>query len=182
MWEVWKTVVGFEGLYEVSNWGRVRSLVDNHGKRRIQPKVLKSAKNEWGYHRVVLCNKYGKKNFFVHCLVAKAFLDNHQNLPFINHKDENPSNNCVWNLEWCTQKYNINYGTRTERMAKARVNHPALSRRVLQYDLKGNLIREWPSVKEVHRQTGWNFSNIANCCRQLPHHKTVYGFVWRYAD
>ena len=126
MVEEWKDIViekggqvfDYTGLYQVSNLGRVRSLdrIDGMG-RKVEEKILKLGNNK-GYQSVFL-HKNGKAKIFqVHRLVATAFIPNPDNLPVVNHKDENPSNNCVDNLEWCTQKYNINYGTSIERMSK----------------------------------------------------------------
>lgn len=114
MIEEWKPVVGYEGLYEVSSLGRVRSL-DRFYYRLHKGKVLSPTKDRYGYLTVTLnCN--GKsKTIKIHRLVAQAFIENPDNLPQVNHKDENPSNNNVDNLEWCTAKYNNNYGTRQER-------------------------------------------------------------------
>ena len=111
--EVWKDVVGYEGLYKVSNFGNVMSL---KGKK---PLLMKPAQKGNGYLYVGL-NLYNKprKNFYVHRLVAQTFLPNPQNLPFVNHKDEIKTNNRVSNLEFCTQKYNLNYGTAQDRKSK----------------------------------------------------------------
>ena len=114
--EEWRDVVGFEGLYQVSNLGRVKGLdrlvdtnINNVNRRIHKGKLLKPQFNNKGYKRVNLC-KNGNKNFaFVHRLVAEAFIPNPNNYPVVNHKDENPKNNCVENLEWCTQKYNMNW-------------------------------------------------------------------------
>ena len=112
--EIWKPIEGYEGLYEVSNLGRVRSL-DRFYYRLHKGKVLSPTKDRYGYLTVTLnCN--GKsKTIKIHRLVAQAFLPNPDNLPQVNHKDEVKSNNCVDNLEWCSAKYNVNFGTRQER-------------------------------------------------------------------
>ena len=118
--EIWKPIEGYEGLYEVSNTGQVRSL-DRYIKTcyeayKLQKgKILNPGKNTNGYLQVVLhCN--GKcKTINVHKLVAQAFIPNTDNLPMINHKDEDKTNNNVDNLEWCTSKYNINYGSRLNK-------------------------------------------------------------------
>lgn len=114
--EEWRDVVGFEEFYQVSNLGRVRSLdrlVDTNikyvDKRIHKGKLLKSHLNNKGYKKVFLCKNSEPKNHYVHRLVAQAFIPNPDNLPVVNHKDENPSNNCVDNLEWCTQQYNMNW-------------------------------------------------------------------------
>ena len=114
--EEWRDVVGFEGLYQVSNLGRVKGLdrlvdtnINNVNRRIHKGKLLKPQFNNKGYKRVNLC-KNGNINWaFVHRLVAEAFIPNPNNYPVVNHKDENPKNNCVENLEWCTQKYNMNW-------------------------------------------------------------------------
>ena len=114
MIEEWRPVVGYEGLYEVSNTGQVRSL-DRFYYRLHKGKVLSPTKDRYGYLTVTLnCN--GKsKTIKIHRLVAQAFLPNPDNLPQVNHKDEDKTNNNVTNLEWCTAKYNVNFGTRQER-------------------------------------------------------------------
>lgn len=118
--EIWKPVVGYEGLYEVSNTGRVRSL-DRYVKsksnsyRLIKGKVLSGFITRYGYVRCFIRVNGVGRGYFVHRLVAEAFIPNPYNLPQVNHRDENPSNDNVDNLEWCNAKYNMNYGTRQER-------------------------------------------------------------------
>lgn len=114
--EEWRDVVGFEGLYQVSNLGRVKGLdrlvdtnINNVDKRISKGKLLKPQFNNKGYKRVNLCKNGTFKSVFVHRLVAEAFIPNPNNYPVVNHKDENKQNNCVENLEWCTQKYNMNW-------------------------------------------------------------------------
>lgn len=173
--EYWKPVLDYEGLYEVSNWGRVKSvkrLVKSpRGYRTVCERILKSTKDSHGYLCVSL-HKEGKMKFVkIHRLVAEAFLDNTDNLPCVNHKDENPLNNVVSNLEWCTYKYNNNYGTARQRMAEKQ------SKSVLQYDLEGNFIKEWKSTKECGIN-GYNQGHVAACCR--GERKTHKGFIWKY--
>ena len=159
--EYWKPVVGYEGLYMVSNCGRVKSI--KFGKERI----LKPVTNSSGYLLVGLYKNNIEKKYSVHRLVAEAFLDNPDNLPQVNHRDENKLNNNVDNLEWCTNEYNINYGTRTERYSKP----------VLQYTLDGEFVGEWPSARECGRN-GFNQGSVSACCRgELKTHK---GFIWKY--
>lgn len=160
--EYWKPVVGYEALYEVSNWGRVKSL--KFGKERI----LKQGKDKkTGYLHVVLCKNNIKKTFLVHRLVAEAFIPNPNNYKEVNHKDEDKTNNSVDNLEWCDRKYNQNYGTIIERLSKP----------VLQYDLEENLIREWASAMECSRN-GYSNGHVSECCR--GERKTHKGFIWKY--
>ena len=122
--EIWKSVPGYEGLYEVSNTGRVRSVdryvVDSLGNRRFyKGKVLSPGKDRCGYLFLVLQGR----RFSIHRLVAQAFIPNPDNLPQVNHRDENPSNDNVDNLEWCTAKYNSNYGTRNDRIRTTRLRN-----------------------------------------------------------
>lgn len=120
MEEIWKDIKNFEGLYQVSNLGRVKSLDKyvnqfngfNISKRFYKGKVLQPHVSNKGYLRVFLYNKEMKKNYSVHRLVAEAFIPNLDNLPQVNHKDENKLNNISSNLEWCSSKFNINYGNR----------------------------------------------------------------------
>ena len=116
MGEIWKPVVGYENLYEVSNLGRVKSLKDNKG--RYREKIKSSSDNGRGYLNVYLCKNGKGKRCYIHRLVAEAFLDNPNNYPIINHKDENKQNNHVSNLEWCDYEYNNTYGTCVQRRVK----------------------------------------------------------------
>lgn len=159
--EYWKPIKGYEGLYMVSNWGRVKSI--KFGKERI----LKPVTNSSGYLLVGLYKNNIEKKYSVHRLVAEAFIPNPYNLPQVNHRDENKLNNNVDNLEWCTNEYNINYGTRTERYSKP----------VLQYTLDGEFVGEWPSARECGRN-GFNQGSVSACCRGKL--KTHRGFIWKY--
>ena len=116
MEEIWKDIINYEGKYEVSNLGRVRSLSYN-GTGEI--KLLKPGTNKRGYKRVGLCKNGKTKHYYVHRLVAITFIPNPDDLSIVNHKDENPANNNVNNLEWCTSEYNNNYGTRNERASES---------------------------------------------------------------
>ena len=117
--EIWKDIEGYEGLYQVSNLGRVRSIsrINCYG-RVVTGKILSIHDNGKGY-KFVRLSKYGKpKQEYIHRLVATAFIDNQDNLPEVNHKDENKENNCVYNLEWCSREYNHGYGTARQRQAE----------------------------------------------------------------
>ena len=179
--EYWKPVVGYENLYEVSNLGRIRSfdrwVKSKNGSIRIcRGRILKPYTNKDGYLCVVLSKNNKQKTFRVNRLVAQAFLDNPNNLPQVNHKDENKQNNNVENLEFCDIKYNSNFGTRNERIAAKNTNGK-LSKPVLQYDLEGNFIREWKSTAECGRN-GFNQAHVAACCQgKLKKHKDS---IWRY--
>ena len=126
MSEVWKDVVGYEGYYQVSNLGRIKSLnryvkAKNNSKKLMKSKVLKPVKNDRGYLMVVLSKNAKKRKIFVHRLVAEAFIPNPSNYPQVNHiKEMEKDNNNVINLEWCTCSYNCKYGTRGKRIWEKR--------------------------------------------------------------
>lgn len=196
--EIWKDIEGYEGLYQVSNFGRIKSLKDNHGNTR--EKILKLWKEKDGYLQVFLCKNGKGKTCTVHRLVANAFIENPNNLPMINHKDENKTNNCVENLEWCDAKYNNNYGTVIQRRVAntdykaiaAKIDYKAkvantdykaivekTSKQVYQYSLDLKLIKIWESTAECGRN-GYNFGHVASCCR--GERKTHKGYIWSYEE
>ena len=168
MEEIWKDIDGYNGKYQVSNFGRVKSIIFN------KERILKFRISEKGYSIVQLNINGIKKNYRVHRLVAQAFIPNPDNLPQINHKDENKLNNCVDNLEWCTNKYNANYGTHIERSSKGKY------KRILQCDLNDNPIKEWESAKQVQIELGYERSNI--CCNLKGKTKYAYGYKWKYVE
>lgn len=181
--EYWRPVVGYEGLYEVSNKGRVRSL-DRYIKDRngnythfLKGRILSQATIRKGYKQVQLSKDGTQTPKRVHRLVAEAFIPNPLNLPQINHKDCNPSNNSVENLEWCDAKYNSNYGDRTEKVKIGNINNPSKSKRVNQFDLDGVLLKTWPSLSEAARIYS---RTIGDAVRGRQ--RTSNGFVWRYAE
>ena len=182
MKEEWRDIKGYEGLYQVSNLGRVKSLPrmvkrKNGSYSITKEKMLKPSKNKDGYLKVGF-NKDGIcKKFLVHRLVAMAFIPNPDNLSEINHKDECKISNNVDNLEWCTHEYNLHYGTLYERSSKARFNNPLTSKPVCQYK-NGNLIQTYPSIGEAARKCGFNKSAISICCRGL--YKQYKGYEWKY--
>lgn len=171
--ELWKPVVGYETRYLVSNFGRVKSLPTEHRK---YTKILHQAKvNE---HLTVLT--YGdngrRKQRYVHRLVATAFIPNPYNLPFINHRDENGFNNRVRNLEWCTPKYNSNYGTLRQRISKAMEQY---KRPVDKYTMDGHFVETIPSLSEAAPyQDDSTIRHIWECCN--GGRRSVKGFIYRY--
>lgn len=179
--EVWKDIRGYEGFYQSSTFGRVRSLdrwvkCPNGSIRCCKGKILKPVTNKYGYLKVGLWKNGKVKNFLVHRLVAEAFLPNPENLPCVNHKDENKLNNNVNNLEFCDCKYNINFGTRTEKVIAKNTNGK-LSKKVLQYTLDGQFVREWKSIRECGRN-GFIQQAVAACCQgKRKKHKD---FIWKY--
>lgn len=164
-----KDIKNYEGVYQVTENGDVWSVRRN--------RFLKLYKNQLGYLHICLYKNNKQKSFYVHRLVAEAFLPNPDNLPCVNHKDEDKTNNNVKNLEWCSFSYNNSYGTRIERVSEKNTNGKR-SKPVLQYTLDGQLIREWPSARQAERESGFNYGAVAACCRgELKKYK---GFIWKY--
>lgn len=181
--EKWKPIDGYEGLYEVSNLGRVKSLnYDHTGKERI----MKPNKLKKGYLQVQLWRDGKYKMFLVHRLVATAFIPNPNNYPYINHKNETPLNNCAENLEWCDCKYNNNYGTRMEKIAASLTNHPAKSKVVeaSRFSDFRTIELRFASIMEADRN-GFKHAAVSCCCRWCFNregnnkYKNLY---WRYAS
>lgn len=167
--EIWLPVVGYEGKYEISNLGRVKSLRDKYGNYR--EKILKQGKNNNGYLCVKLCKEGKMKNCRVHRLVANAFIPNPNNFPTVNHIDENKENNQVDNLEWMNLSKQQRHGTCQQRRVEK------LSKQVYQYSKDGVLVGIWQSTNEAGRN-GFDNSHIVACCRgKLKSHK---GFKWSY--
>ena len=170
--EVWRDIEGYEGLYQVSNMGRVKSLgrKDRFG-RVIKERILKPS-NDRGYLYVDLCACGKRKRLRVHRLVGEAFLPRAEGKDVINHKDEDKTNNNVWNLEWVSDKENCNFGTRNERIAKAN------SKPVAQCTKEGELVKTWSSLIEIGKQTGFSIGNISQAANGK--YKQAYGFIWKY--
>ena len=172
--EEWKPIPGYEGLYEVSNYGRVKSYqLDSNGKI-LSPG--NTGKDGSGYCFVNLCKDGKVKPRIIHRLVAEAFIPNPNNFPQVNHMDECKENNYFGNLEWCSPAYNISYGTRTRRMAEKN------SKPVVQLDKKGNFISEFESLTEASKITDIVISSICCCCNHKPGYKLAGGFLWIYKD
>ena len=167
--EVWKDYKDYEGLYQASNLGRMRSLdrwvKSKSGSVRLcKGKILKLCTDKRGYLHVVLSKNNKVKAYLVHRIIAETFLPNTDNLPQVNHKDENKLNNVVSNLEWCTHEYNVNYGTRNERMSKNLTNNIYTSREVDVYDLDMNFIETLPSIEECGRKYNVSTGSVGHCC------------------
>lgn len=174
MKEMWRPIKGYEGKYEISSSGRVKSITGwkNVGNEIYKPQgiIMKQGINR-EYKKIDLC-KHGKHTTYkVHRLVAEAFVPNPNNYPQINHKDEDPFNNHATNLEWCTQEYNINYGTRVRRITKK------ISKKVGQYTLDGKLVKVWKSTHDAGRH-GYHQGHVWACCRGKA--KTHAGYKWHF--
>ena len=173
MMEIWKPIDGFNGVYEVSNFGNVRNTNwRGQGYRNVKQHLDKD-----GYLRVGLCVNNRKCMKYVHRLVAIAFVKNPHNKPFVNHKDEIKHHNNACNLEWVTCVENNNYGTRNERVSASKLNTNCKA--IRQISLNGETVRVWVSLNEIGRQTGYDISHIMRVCKGIKN--TGYGYRWEYA-
>lgn len=180
--EQWKDIEGYNGLYQVSNTGKVISL---NWKRTGQIKEMCLKSHNKGYQQIELVDKNGKKKtHLVHRLVATAFIENPNGLPMINHKDENKLNNNVENLEWCDSSYNAKYYADRHIKGRPREFKPSeiyhkRSTPIIQTTLSGEYIRTWENDVSIKHELGVNDWSITQCCRGKR--KTAYGFKWHYA-
>lgn len=179
MKEVWKPIPGFESLYEASSEGRIRSISKviktyNGGEWVRKSRIKKATVTKDGYLQTKLCKNGKPYSFKIHRLIAMTWLENPDNLPEVNHKNEIKTDNRVSNLEWCSRRYNINYGTARKR---AGISNGIA---VAQYTLEGDKIQEFYSGYEAQRQLGILEQNINLCCQGKRQH--AGGFRWKYAD
>lgn len=180
--EEWRDIEGFEGLYQISSHARVRSLdreITKYDKRMgreyvatVKGRILTQYENWKGYLQIKFCHKHP----FVHRLVAEAFVPNPDNLPQVNHKDENKKNNLPSNLEWCTSIYNTNYGTRIKRIAKG------LSKRIEQLTLQGEHVAFYDGPTAAMRASGGKFNKNGISAAARGTIKKAYGYRWRYVE
>jgi hypothetical protein len=190
--EIWKPVAHYEGIYQINNFGDLKSLERIGGNNHhIKEKIISQQLDKLGYYKVTLTKNGKCKHVLVHRLVAehfipdkstfKSMLDEDRSLIDldkleVNHKDENKQNNNVNNLEWCTHKYNSNYGTRTERIIPKTIDKTRTP--VDQCDENWNVIKEWYSTNEAARSLKIAQQNITKCCQGNRHH--AGGFRWKY--
>lgn len=190
MVEEWKDIKDYEGLYQISNTGKVKSLYRDTEKILIGD-VIRSGK---GYLSVGLTKNKKVKSFLTHRLVAQAFIPNPENKPEVNHIDGNTLNNNVSNLEWCTHRENINHAWKTglneNQREKLRKMNPLKARKyefaerrkkpVIQMDLNNNVIREFKSAQDATKYYGMEnlYKHISACC--VGKRKTAYGYKWKF--
>lgn len=181
MEELWKDIEGYEGKYQISNMGRLKALAKpskGYGYKYAVDRIIKPVKCTNGYYEAQLHVNGKTKIFLMHRLVAKHFIPNPDNLPQVNHKDEDISNNRVDNLEWCTPKYNANYGARNE---KCREGNRRFFKPVYQIDKDCRMvIRWWECTNDAAKKLNICPEQIARVCKGK--NITAGGFIWRYAD
>lgn len=199
MEEIWKDITGYEGYYQVSNLGRVRSLkrswaVTNQYnvlfRSCTKEKIIKPILFNTGYLYVSLSKNNIKKNIAIHRLVAEAFIPNFDDFPMVNHIDGNKQNNNVNNLEWCTYKHNSqhaysiglvnHYSGETSPMYGVKGKDHPISKAVYKCDKQENILERFDTVKEASESIGVKMCNISECCHGTQ--KTSGGFVWRFAN
>lgn len=183
--ETWKDIKGYEGFYQVSSLGRIKSLerrIPCVGDGRITKTfIMAQSLKKNGYLSVMLSKNRNKKTISVHRIVALAFWGEplgDKNV--VNHKDESSINNCANNLEWVTSNENKNYGTAIARSRKLHINHPSISRPVVMKDKNGNILKSYPSISQASRETGVNIGNISNCCR--TRRWLAGGYDWEFKN
>lgn len=177
--EIWKDIPNYEGIYQASNLGRVKSLERINARgHRLKEKILKTGINR-GYYRVQLWKNSKARFYYVHRLVWIAFNGPIPECLQVNHISERKSENRLSNLNLMTPKENCNWGSRNERMAKKQINGKK-SKPVLQFTLEDILIKEYLSATQVERELGFGQSNICNCCNGKL--KTAYGYKWKYKE
>lgn len=183
--EIWKPVVGYEGRYEVSNLGRVRSVDHKYTRPHFRTGapteysvkgrvIYQYCKKDTTTYNVRLSKGPTVKTHAVHRLVAQAFIPNPDNLPEVNHMDENRHNNRADNLEWCTGDYNLHYGTHIDRSAAGHW------KKILQCDMQGNVIREFNSITQAANTFGVTIQAISRVL--IGKNRQCRGFLWKYKD
>ena len=163
--EIWEDIKDYEGLYQISNKGRIKNRY-----KILKPNTIKKTKN-YSCKQIGLSKNSIKKMFYIHRLVAQAFLPNPENKPQVNHIDSNSMNNFLENLEWCTKEENVKHSLE---------NGNFFRKTVYQYSLDGLLVKIWKSTMEIERELGYKNPNISRAC--LNGRPTAYGYIWSYKD
>lgn len=176
--EIFKDIPGYEGIYQVSNLGRVRSL---NFRRSGNEKIMNTTVGHDGYSRVSLFKNYIRKKYTVHRLIALVFIPNPDNKPCIDHINGNRSDNRVDNLRWCTNKENMNFSLVRKHLSDSLLNHPKKSKPIFQIDkVTGDIINMFPSAMEASRQTGITNRAISRCAKGDKGYSHSGGYIWRY--
>lgn len=190
MKEIWKDIKGYEGLYQISSFGNVKSLdryiINKNGDKQYFPGKYLTQGISDNYLKVILSKNNKQRTFRVHILVARAFIPNPENKPEVNHIDGNKKNNKVNNLEWNTRSENEFHAYRNglakpsnkQKQAVAKYAKENYSKKVVQYSLNGEFIKEWNSMHDVWRELGIRPSYICRCCKGLRNQ--TYGYIWKY--
>lgn len=178
MIENWLPIKGFEGLYEVSDLGRIKVLEKRKGTNYsvLVPEGIKKPSNNGNYFIVTICKNSTKFTRFVHRLVAQHFIDNALNLPEVNHIDGDKLNCAAYNLEWCTRAQNEKHSY--EKGLKHTGAMWGNSKAVIQYTLSGQFIKEWACFADIKRAHGFDRRVISRCCKGLTN--MSHGFIWKY--
>lgn len=179
--EIWADVIGFEGLYEVSNMGRFRSVEKTKtttvrgggiAVMRVKSKLLKPNLTKSGYYHILFCKDGQSFEYSAHRVVARHFCEGYNEDMFVNHKDENKANNRADNLEWCTDDYNRHYGTAIQRATECK------KKKVIQMNRYGRVLATYPSAKDAASATGFNYVSLCEWCRGA--HQPNNDFKWKY--
>jgi hypothetical protein len=177
MEEIWKDIEGYEGLYKVSNFGRVRSFA----RKGTKGKIRKGLKGNNGYLYIILYKKGIMKYYLAHRLVALTFLSNQYNKKQVNHKNGIKHCNNVNNLEFCTNSENNKHAYATNLRTKSHKSG-IQPKKVIQFTKDGlYLIGNYISASEAERKTGIHQGNISHCCRLNKKYSHAGGYIWRYA-
>jgi len=174
MQEIWKDIPNYQGIYQISNFGNIKSLSFGAKNKKItnKPKILKSSPSNCGYYKIQLYKNGKSKMFYIHRLVAEIFIPNPQNKPQVNHKDGNKSNNHISNLEWCSAKENTNHALLNGLRKQCKP--------ILQLTKNGNIVKKWDSISICACSLNYKISNISAClCKRS---KTAYGYRWEYLE
>lgn len=180
--ELWVDIQTFEGLYQISSFGKVMSLGNglSTDTRTKQVRVLKTREATNGYERIKLCKNGKGFHRLVHRLVAIHYIDNPNQYREVNHIDGDKFNNRVDNLEWVTASMNQRHAFRTGLQKVVKGKEHKQSIRIMQKDLDGNLVKIWDSIGEIKRNLGYNSHGIICCCKRRVRYKTAYGYKWEY--
>jgi hypothetical protein len=205
--EVWKDIPNYEGYYQVSNYGRIKSLkrevqTERNYLLQIPKEMILKARCDSGYSRYEFCKDGVHKKTSAHRMEALAFIQNTEDKPFIDHIDGNKMNNCLYNLRWCTASENMRNEITVQKLSEAskgrimseetkrKISEQKVgkkmcgenpnAKRVLQFDKNGNLLKEWSCAAEAARELGFNFRNISACCNGKKH--THRGYIWRFSS